>query len=138
MRLFWLWTAMIVVAVLAVGCDNGGLDATVSGTVTVDGKPAPLGEVTFYPMNDDLKSATPRGTIEPNGNYSLKVGSKSGLPSGEYRVSVAVMEMRGGGPNVAPAALSLSPPRYGDPKTSGLTFTVKPGSNTIDLRLSSP
>ncbi|VTT99193.1 Uncharacterized protein OS=Singulisphaera acidiphila (strain ATCC BAA-1392 / DSM 18658 / VKM B-2454 / MOB10) GN=Sinac_0124 PE=4 SV=1 [Gemmataceae bacterium] len=129
------WAAALTAGLFLTGCSNQ-LDATVTGKVTVGGRDAPIGEVTFYPADGDAARPTPRGMIARDGTYTLKVGSKSGLPAGDYRVAVQVMDTppppRG---NEPPAALPLSPRRYGDPKTSGLEFTVKPGANTIDLPL---
>ena len=122
-------------ALVLLGC-GGETDATVTGKVTVDGRDAPIGEVTFYPADGDPARPTPRGMIARDGSYSLKVGAKTGLPAGDYKVGVQVMDTppppKGHAP---PAAIPLSPRRYGDPKTSGLEFTVKPGANTIDLPL---
>jgi hypothetical protein len=135
MHRVWTTAALLGAAVLLMGCDDGGLDSTVTGKVMVDDRPAPFGEVNFYPVDDDPTKPTPRGLIDPDGSYTLKVGAKRGLPSGEYRVAVTVMELSGGGPNQAPGARSLISPVYGNPQTSGLQFTVKSGSNTIDLKL---
>jgi hypothetical protein len=119
---------------LLTGCNRGGLDATVTGKVTVDDRDAPIGMVTFYPADEDPNRPTPTGQIGPGGVYILKTGAKEGLPSGDYRVGVQVMDTP---PplkdNQPPASLPLSPPRYGNPKTSGFEFTVEPGSNEINL-----
>ncbi|MFM8270983.1 MAG: hypothetical protein ACKODX_01415 [Gemmata sp.] len=135
MRRALLCVALLAAGLFPVGC-GGGLDATVTGKVTVDGRDAPIGEVTFYPAGDDTSRPTPRGLIGPGGVYALKVGSQDGLPAGEYRVAIQVMDTppppKG---NEPPAARPLSPARYGNPDTSGLVFTVKPGPNTIDLPL---
>ena len=135
-----MWRTHAQVALAAslflTGC-RGELDATVSGRVTVNGRPAPIGEVTFYPADGDATRPTPRGMIERDGTYTLRVGARTGLPAGDYKVAVQVMDVppppKGTEP---PAAMPLSPPRYGDPKTSGLEFTVAPGANSIDLSLS--
>ncbi len=135
MRRTWTFAAVLGIGLMLVGC-SGELDATVTGKVTVDDRAAPLGEVTFYPADGDTNRPTPRGMISPDGTYSLKVGANSGLPSGQYKATVMVMEMLvPASENQPPGAKPLSPPRYGDPKTSGFEFTVKPGSNRIDLPL---
>ncbi|MCE9564394.1 MAG: carboxypeptidase-like regulatory domain-containing protein [Planctomycetes bacterium] len=131
----WIFGAYLGMGVLLSGC-SGELDATVTGKVTVDDRDAPIGEVTFYPADGDTSRPTPRAVIGSDGEYELKVGSKRGLPSGDYKVAVQVMDKLGPPkPNQAPEAKPLSPLRYGDPKTSGFEFTVKPGSNTINLPL---
>ncbi|WP_439627908.1 hypothetical protein [Gemmata sp.] len=131
----WAGAVVLTAGLFLTGCRNE-LDATVTGRVTVGGRDAPIGEVTFYPADGDAARPTPRGMIERDGSYTLRVGARTGLPAGVYRVAVQVMDTppppRG---NEPPAAIPLSPRRYGDPKTSGLEFTVKPGANTIDLPL---
>jgi hypothetical protein len=110
----------------------------VTGRVTVDDRAAPIGMVTFYPADGDLSRPTPVGQIQPDGTYTLKVGSKPGLPAGEYDVAVMVMDTPAPPKDKQPpAAIPLSPKRYADPKTSGFHFTVKPGENVIDLPLKS-
>ena len=135
MRRTRMYAVLLVAGLLLTGCDKG-LDAAVTGKVTVDGRDAPIGEVTFYPLDGDTTRPTPRGMIGPDGVYTLKVGPKTGLPSGEYRVAVQVVDTpeppKG---NEPPASKPLSPVRHGDPATSGFEFTVKPGPNTIDLPL---
>ncbi len=136
MRWTRIYAAFLGTGLLLVGCNQGGLDATVTGKVTVDDRDAPSGEVTFYPVDGDTTRPTPRGLIGPDGVYTLKVGAKTGLPSGEYKVAVQVMDtLEPPKGNQPPAARPLSPVRYGDPTTSGFEFTVKPGANTFDLTI---
>jgi hypothetical protein len=63
-----------LVALLAAGC-GGGANATVSGTVLMDGKPLKEGDIIFEEMD---KSKTPAGGKIADGNYMLEVppGSK--------------------------------------------------------------
>src|SRR5262245_25516478 len=63
--------------VFATGC--GGSTASVSGTVTFDGKPLKHGAVTFDPEDGKAQTA---GSLIENGAYSTK------LKPGRYRVTV--------------------------------------------------
>jgi hypothetical protein len=128
---------------LVTGC--GGSTAPVSGTVTLNG--APLtggGTVTFQGSGGGAS-----GVINPDGTYTIP-----NAPVGE--VHVAVVPGRGPAAGVTitpppdvsemkppqalapawtpPAAVSI-PLKYADPNTSGLTYTVTRGEQTIDVTL---
>ncbi len=112
------------------GCGRGH-GASVSGEVTLDGKPLDTGTVAFHPLGD---GPTAYGGIHPNGTYQLKTGAGTGVPPGEYRVTVvATTAPPTDGPSV-PGQM-ITPARYGDPAQSGLHRTVERGSNRIDLNL---
>lgn len=116
-----------------VGC-GGPYDATVSGAVKFNGTTVPRGTVSFTPQG---AGAPAYGQIGPDGTYLLRTGREEGLNSGSYSVAVAANEatppnLKGGPP---PMGKTITPEWYRDPATSGLTFTVAPGDNTIDLEL---
>ncbi len=121
--------------VMATGCGSG-TESTVSGTVTLDGTALDKGTVLFVPM--PVGSGKPAsGVVTSGGDYWVQVAMTGGLAAGEYTVSVtssapATPSPHGGPP--APGKL-LTPKRYSSPKTSGFTFQVEPGSNDIDLEL---
>jgi hypothetical protein len=115
------------------GC-GGPYDAAVSGTVKFNGAPVTRGTVSFKPQST---GADAFGQINFDGTYLLRTGREEGLNSGSYSVSVAANETpppnpKGGPP---PMGKAITPEWYRDPTTSGLTFTVAPGDNTIDLEL---
>ena len=121
---------------LLTGC--GGLyDASVSGTVTLDGNPLPRGTVAFNPENPGPASY---GQIDDSGHYTVMTGREEGIPSGQYLLTVVANEIpqvegKDGGP--PPAGKPITPRWYRSPTTSGLSFTIESGSNTIDLPLTS-
>ena len=124
---------MIAAAVSSVGC--GGLPASVSGTVTVDGKPLEKGRVSFMPAGG---GAMATGVIESDGSYELSTNRMPGLETGQYNVSVVSREMvpnEDGGP--PQQGKYLAPKKYSSPSTSGLQFNVEKGSNTYDIELTS-
>jgi hypothetical protein len=118
-----------------VGC--GGAESEVSGTVTLDGKAVGPGIIVFAPA--DGQSNPSDGAIQPNGEYYLRTSGEVGLKAGKYRVGVNVLDQ----PEVRPgersmeAAKRVTPERYVEPATSGLEFDVTPGSNSIDVQLTS-
>ena len=128
----WFFALALVLA----GC-GGGHPATVGGTVMLDGKPLTTGNVTFF---SPATGITAYGSIQPNGRYTLQTGSDHGLPVGEYTVTVVATEpvSTPTDPRESPVPPKLiTPPKYNDPALSGLKFTIKTGSNGIDLSLNS-
>lgn len=81
-NLLWRTAALLPAALLVVawGCGEGKpsvstdtTEATVKGTVTVNGKPATKGEVVFDPANYLRKDAATRKTeIGAEGTYTIK------------------------------------------------------------------
>ena len=119
------------------GC-SGAYDAGVSGKVTIDGRVVPNGTVAFQPV---AGGPAAYARIEESGEYVIKTGREAGLPAGEYQVTVtasepsAVLQTEKGGP--PPPGKAITPAWYRTKDTSGLKFTVNPGSNEINLELTS-
>lgn len=117
---------MTVVVVALAGCGNSGV-GDVSGTVTLDGVPLSDGTVTFEDPSRGIGQSAPVKA----GAYQMA----SALKVGEYKVAVqppsaaSPMASRG----AAPAA--AVPSKYSQPVTSGLTATVKAGTNKADFKL---
>ncbi|MCX7425341.1 MAG: hypothetical protein NTW96_06910 [Planctomycetia bacterium] len=132
----------IVAAVfgLAVGGCGSSLDSSVTGTITMDGKPLDLGNgtctVSFYP---EAGGPAAQARVAPDGTYALKTGSTRGIRSGKYVVTVVAT-----GPSREPPPGSppmpgplLTPTRYGTKQRSDLRFTIEPGTNRIDIPMKS-
>lgn len=123
-------------ALLLVGClvGCGGKAATVSGVVTLDGKPVTRGTVSFSPATSGQKAV---GIIDESGNYELSTNRETGLEAGTYSAAVSSRERgqvdESGGPPMP--GKYLVPQKYSNANTSGLTFEVQRGSNTIDIAL---
>lgn len=149
MRRF-LNTAALLTLVALAGCDSSV--STVSGKVTYKGKPVVFGTVSVTGPDGMTRS----GPIEPDGSFSV-----SGVGVGEGKVTVTSLKppdgsggnaKRGGrdagGPDderdmqpeaAAPPEVVKNwfpiPPKYGDPKQSGLTVQVGSGEPAvIDLQ----
>jgi hypothetical protein len=111
-------------------------EATIHGTVTLDGKLLDRGSVTFVPAAGGPGASA---TIRTDGTFSAQTGRTDGLKPGDYAISVrasaeAIPNPNGGPPK--PGKL-LTPPKYGSAQTSGFRITVNPGANTVNLDLKS-
>lgn len=127
----------------------------VTGTVTLDGQPLADALVTLNPLNPDGKAAS--GRTDAGGQFQVSTfvtaaESKKGALAGDYAVTVSrppvgtlkppagdpssmskeqLMQLSGrGGAGAAPPQPAVQvPPRYADPKQSGLKATITSGNN---------
>jgi type 1 fimbria pilin len=147
--------AVTIGAVLVAGCGPGGYSGptgTVSGTVTLNGEAVPQGcSVAF--VSDEGYTAS--GTVEAGGNYQLSVvtadGRSNDIPAATYKVSVgppagaetsdadydAMMDQSASGQpeSAAGPEQGTIPAKFQAAATSGLSFDVKEGPNTINIEL---
>jgi hypothetical protein len=96
---------------------------TVSGKVTIDGKPLTAGNVNFFADNGAFSVA-----IGPGGEYTI---SEKDLLGRTCKVSVTGVPAKPGQPKIA------IPNKYQSPFTSGLMVKVKEGSHTFNIDLKS-
>jgi hypothetical protein len=122
----------------ATGCGSSS-EATVSGVVTLDGNPIPKGGmISFVPAAQGTQSYA---MSDDSGGYEVYTGRTEGLRAGEYKVTVVAREKSAltmaadGGP--PPPGKEITPRWYAYPDSSGLSFKVEPGSNEINLELTS-
>src|SRR5262249_17810057 len=122
----------LLVALLVAGCAPGW--GNVSGTVTFQGKPLTTGTIIFY----DAANGAPSAEIQPDGKYTV-----SHVRAGKAKIAI-VMPMDipfmafGGAPPPKTAEsgkVPPVPPKYADREQSGLTYEVKAGNNTHDIKL---
>ena len=131
---------LIALLAAAIGCDSGPAPpplGTVTGNVTLDGKPAEGMAVIFTP--DSTRSST--GLTDKDGNYSLEFDKDhKGAAVGKHKVQItqrleadpAKLAASRPEPGAAPRMI---PARYNDKST--LEREVKPGANTFDFDLTS-
>jgi hypothetical protein len=130
-------TLSLAAAVTAlVGC-GGTYDASVEGLVTLDGNALPTGSISFVPVNGGPQAYA---MVDTSGNYEVYTGREAGLPAGEYAVAIVARKpstamSAGNGP--PPPGEQITPRKYASADTSGLRFTVDPGSNEINIELTS-
>ncbi|HTU93793.1 MAG TPA: carboxypeptidase-like regulatory domain-containing protein [Gemmataceae bacterium] len=138
------WCLSLGLLTLMVGCSkspHSAEHADVSGKVLFQGQPLPGGKVTFVAVNGGFAST---GTIDENGDYQIKA------PVGAVEISVTNQTLQSRGGPMAPRRPKKAeakkdqptkgrwvkiPSQYGDPHTSGLSYTVKSGSQTHDIEL---
>ncbi|MFO0899630.1 MAG: hypothetical protein U0836_19555 [Pirellulales bacterium] len=126
---------ILLALALCVGC--GESLPTVSGKVTIDGKPVPEGMISFQPQPSGAIAVAP---IRPDGSYEVKTGTATGLKPGEYIIVVQAPKGIPPAPtaqNPNPKFERWVPAKYGNPETSGLQLTVTSGSITHNLDLKS-
>ncbi|QJW94935.1 hypothetical protein [Frigoriglobus tundricola] len=152
-RGYWLLIGGLIPTLCALaGCGGSGT-ATVEGKVTLDGQPVSAGRVVF--RSADGKN-TAIAKIAPDGSYRVL-----DVPCDTMKVSVNPLDKleriklqreangaKGKGAR-APEARAQSgaaeaiessvkiPEKYQDPDASGLTFTVKSGTNTYNIEIPS-
>jgi hypothetical protein len=122
------------------GCEGGPSYATVSGRVTLDGKPLAKASVTFIPVpppGSQVAGDAASGVTDENGMYTLKTftskGWKDGVQVGKHRVAISQQETRGEGDRSV--TIQRLPKKYNE--TTELTADVAAGTNQRDFPLQS-
>lgn len=131
---------------LVLGCSKDHPMASISGKVTVDGKPLSGGHVSFIPdvpQGDEgvrEASKTPTGglsagEIGSDGTYKIYTGGKEGAPLGKYKVTVTPSM-------VPPTDATEAPPlefnkKFSDAQSTPLKKEVvaSPKAGDYDLKL---
>jgi len=95
---FRVWTPCLglatVLASLA-GCGGEPSRYVATGTVKIDGKPAPMVVVAFRPADPTL-SVGGTGVTDDSGKFSIgENGKNTGLPVGEYKVTFSQTLVKG-------------------------------------------
>ncbi|MDG2390286.1 MAG: hypothetical protein P8M30_13315 [Planctomycetaceae bacterium] len=138
----------VVSAIFLAGCggDTGysGPTGTVSGTITLDDQPV-AANLTF--MNS-IDGFTASGVADGSGKFSLQSNGETAIPVGKYQVGVTAAA---DGPEMDPEAAmkasmesedgsaggsdSAIPTKYASPAGSGLSFEVKEGDNSFEVKM---
>jgi len=114
---------------LLAGCGRGW--GEVSGTVRYQGKPLPMGTITFYDETNGVKPCI----LEADGKYTVNK-----VAAGKVKVTVTLpmpIFMKGDteGPKWLAKMPKDFPARYADIEKSGLERDVKRGSQTFNFDL---
>lgn len=130
-------TCLACSLMVATGC--GPQVGTVSGRVSYEGEPIPVGNVTFYGEQNQVVFAQ----LTETGTYSI-----DRVPVGKVLVTVETPNVKPfvlepGQPPPPPGMLSPAyrlpnipiPVRYRDRRSSGLETTVQTGEQTYDITL---
>jgi hypothetical protein len=114
------WTGiglmLLLVALAGAGCSSKER-ITLHGSVSYKGQPVQAGIVKFYGPGDHSSMAYIR-----NGTFRI-----TDIPPGQVQVTVEP-ESSGGEGNAIP-------PKYADPKTSGLSFNITSGTRDLPINL---
>ena len=129
--------AVVAVPLLAIACGNDGgpARAPVSGTVWYQGKPVAGALVTFVPEAKGARVAS--GSTDAKGKYRLGTfRSNDGAVLGRHRVGIRAEAAPEGPPRAADDVQGkrgklLTPARYANPETSGVTVDVEAGKNNV-------
>jgi len=78
--------AAIATAMLFTGCGSGNTNYPVSGVVTYDGKPVPVGEIVFEP--DASKGNSGAGSVAAIKDGAYSTASGKGVTGGPYIIRV--------------------------------------------------
>lgn len=145
----WCFAALFCV-VSGCGGTNFGPMGSVSGKLTMDGKPLDAGtQLLFMQME---KGYAGFALTDAEGNYQLKWMREdktwTEMPVGSYKILVQPPEVKnveelsademlaGGDKDLAPAK-PVFPKMYQQHSTSGLVFEIKEGENKHDINLDS-
>jgi hypothetical protein len=123
------------------GCGSATRCYPTSGTVMVQQQPAAGAVVILHPRNanEQLAKLRPYGTVDSSGKFTLNcMEPGDGAPPGEYAVTITweVADPALAKPDSDDPEATVTVPdrlggKYKDPKTSGLTATIKAGTNEI-------
>lgn len=130
---------VLVVAASSVGCGSGL--ATVTGSVTLDGAPLAGGGETramVYLYPEGGTGAPAVGLLNEAGEYHISTGTRDGVEPGAYLVTISASQLIGKDiPGAPRSAKRITPPKYADPRQSGLRVDVASGANKYDFALES-
>jgi DNA-directed RNA polymerase subunit RPC12/RpoP len=123
----------------------GSSAGQVTGVVTLDGEPLVGAEVIFRGEKEKLGPF--KGTTIAGGQYKLIGNTAAGIPLGSYKVTVTHLAPKGKGVVMPTTPVEIAklkaegklintiPPMYSDEQKTPLVYTVKSGSNPLDLPL---
>jgi len=132
-----LHIALLSSSILIIGCSSGGLNS-VTGKVTVKGKPEKGVVVIFHPENSKLTSNRPSGVTGDDGSFTLASGTDSGAPSGDYKVTFTWPEeyrLKNKSKAISTdedrETMDRLNGRYSNVDTSQIKITIKSGKNSL-------
>jgi hypothetical protein len=137
-RWFRIFGGLVLLSLNA-GCNNDPLGLQpVTGSVTVDGKPAAGVRLVFCPVNTspEAMNQRPMGTTDEQGKYSLTTFVLGdGAPPGDYKISAtwlsaskqAVVDERGS------VGTDRFMNKYAIPDQSGLTATIAEDTSELPV-----
>ncbi|MEA1950516.1 MAG: hypothetical protein U9N87_03980 [Planctomycetota bacterium] len=119
--------ACLLGCLLLAGCDSSRTLGSVSGCVSLDGKPCG-GLIVVFACEEQRAFIT--ANVGEDGSYTVQMAEGHGLPLGTYDVSIRPAPPTNWD---RPPITTQIPPRYRDAKSSGLKLTVVEGENQFDI-----
>jgi hypothetical protein len=121
-----------------VGCQQSS--STVSGTVTLDGKPLSIasnsrGTIVLQPTNG--QGTTASGILDSNGHFTLASGASADIATGKYQAAVSVVQLLPKSEGTEQGAKLITPAKYASANTSGFVADVLSGANEFRFDMSS-
>ena len=121
------------------GCESSIQQKTypTSGEVKLDGKPLAGAVIVFHAVDKSKFKweELPQGVTDQDGKFKLfTYSSNDGAPAAEYTVGIALYQANSddGGDQVKREKTRVNlPPKFADPKTSGLTAKVEAKTTVI-------
>ena len=135
----------LLLSATALGCSSSEPSRyAATGTVTMDGAPAPLVVVKFHPVATD-SLAGGSGPTDPTGKFTIgENGKNTGFPSGEYKVTFS-QTLVDGKPTLAgsggkkservPTEKEAVADDYRDPQKTPVTATIGSGANDFTFNI---
>jgi hypothetical protein len=90
------WLSAALVAFLLPGCGGGPKLVSVTGTVTMNGKPLEGANISFAPEPGNAVETAGTDITGPEGNYKLMYQGRSGVSPGKYKVAISKLEVKAG------------------------------------------
>lgn len=124
----------IVLLTLSVGCSSEPPRLEVRGQVHLDGSPAADVQLAFWTEDRQTGGAAGTATTDANGEFQLQ--GDTGLPEGEYKVTLEKYALPAGvklGGDEKPSeigAINVIPSIYGSPKTTPSRL-ISPNSQVL-------
>jgi hypothetical protein len=137
MRIFGLGI-VVLLSGIGLSCSSSGENYyPVKGKVTYKNEPLAGALVTFHPQGKtDLTTMVSTGLTQDDGSFTVETGGKSGMPAGDYIVTIICSE------TVKPKAgvITTGPPDskdklgglYADKDKSAIKVTIKAGENQLE------
>lgn len=129
----FVWILLLVILFSFSGCGGGIQTVTVSGTVTLDGKPVDGAAVILEPTGGGTPAS---GITDASGGFSVEstVGPhKVAISKTKTTAKAGGITDEGGAEDVNTEY--FTPMRYGSTMTSGLTLDVQPGMDPANFDL---
>ena len=128
--------ALALAMLVPVGCssDSGLTTFPVTGSVSVNGKPAAYAKLTFSPVREDQREMRVYAKADENGEFTLFVSMpEDGENTVEYHVGISWrIPQNPRDRNDPDYGEELLPKKFQDPKQSGLKVEIDPSITELD------